>query len=121
MVEDERAIMELCERLLSRQGYRVLPAGGPAEALRISSEFKGEIRLLLTDVIMPEMNGRELSELLIARHPGMKCVFMSGYPADIIARRGVLDEGTAFIHKPFRVEEMLARIDELITSSRRES
>ena len=121
VVEDERAIMELCERLLTRQGYRVLPAGGPAEALRISSEFKGEIRLLLTDVIMPEMNGRELSELLIARHPGMKCVFMSGYPADIIARRGVLDEGTAFIHKPFRVEEMLARIDELITSSRRES
>ncbi len=82
LVEDEPAILEMGKIMLERLGYRVLTAGTPGEAMRLAEEHAGEIHLLLTDVVMPEMNGRELAEQLQSRYPNLKCLFMSGYTAE---------------------------------------
>ena len=70
--------------------------------------------LLITDVVMPEMNGRDLAERLQSRYPGMKCLFMSGYTADVIAHQGVLDEGVNFIQKPFSMKDLAAKVREAL-------
>jgi CheY-like chemotaxis protein len=110
MVEDEPAILDLGRQILEMQGYRMLIAGTPGEAIRMAIEHVGEIHLLLTDVIMPEMNGRELAEKLLSLYPGLKCLFMSGYTADVIAHHGVLDEGVQFIQKPFSLDALAAKV-----------
>ena len=91
--------------MLEQLGYTVLAAGTPDEAIRLAEEHAGEIHLLLTDVVMPEMNGRELADNSGLR-PGLKHLYMSGYTAEVIAHRGVLDEGIHFIPKPFSREEL---------------
>jgi two-component system, cell cycle sensor histidine kinase and response regulator CckA len=101
VVEDEEAILELAHESLEHLGYTVLVAGLPEDALRRCKEHAGPIHLLITDVVMPQMNGRKLAERLRAERPGLKCLYMSGYTADIIAHRGVLEEGVNFIAKPF--------------------
>ncbi|MBU1509306.1 GAF domain-containing protein [Myxococcota bacterium] len=101
LVEDEPEILHVARRILERHGYRVLIASTPAEAIRQATGHAAEIRLLVSDVIMPEMNGRDLAGRLGALIPGLKCLFMSGYTADYIAHHGVLDEGVHFIQKPF--------------------
>ena len=101
LVEDEAAILEIGRVMLESLGYSVLAAGTPADAIRLAEERQGMIDLLLTDVIMPEMNGRELAKNLLSLYPDLACLFMSGYTADVIAHRGVLDEGVNFIQKPF--------------------
>ena len=98
-MEDEAANLKLVRRMLARQGYTVLEAATPGEAIRIAREHVGEIHLLMTDVIMPEMNGRDLARDLLSLHPLIKCLFMSGYTADVIARNGVLDEGMYFLQR----------------------
>jgi CheY-like chemotaxis protein len=95
---------------LSGLGYHVLAAASPAEALVLATAQDGPIHLLLTDVVMPEMNGRELAAALQARVPGLRCLFMSGYTADVIAHRGVLDQGVRFIQKPFSVADLAAGV-----------
>jgi two-component system, cell cycle sensor histidine kinase and response regulator CckA len=101
IVEDERVILELGKTMLERLNYRVLTASTPKEALERAAAHRETIELLLTDVIMPEMNGRDLAGLMIRHHPRLKTVFMSGYTANVIAHHGVLDQGFYFLQKPF--------------------
>ena len=110
VVDDEPAVLLSCARVLRRMGYTVLAAASPAEALRIAEAHTHELSLLVTDVIMPEMSGKELSERLLARFPDLKCLFVSGYTADIIATRGVLEDGRAFLQKPFLPEDLALKV-----------
>ena len=106
LVEDDEGVLRLAHRMLLHLGYQVLVADSPGNALNLSSEHGDNIQLLLTDVVMPEMNGRELVEQLQASNPKLKVLFMSGYSADVIAHRGILDKGLNFIHKPFSTLDM---------------
>jgi CheY-like chemotaxis protein len=110
VVEDEAANLMLIKRMLERQGYTVLETGTPVEALRVAREHAGEIHLLMTDVIMPEMNGRSLARYLMSRYPQLKCLFMSGYTDDVIAEHGVLEEGVSFIQKPFSAKDLAYKV-----------
>ncbi len=110
LVEDELAILTLTRRMLERQGYTVLAANTPGEAISLAREHTGEIDLLITDVIMPEMNGRVLAKNLLSVHPFLKRLFMSGYTADVIAHRGVLEQGVPFIQKPFSREDLATKV-----------
>jgi YesN/AraC family two-component response regulator len=92
----------------------VLPASTPHEAIRLAQEYTGEISLLMTDVIMPEMNGSELAKRLSSQSPHLKLLFMSGYTANIISQHGVLDEGVHFIQKPFTKNELITRIRDVL-------
>ncbi len=116
VVEDEEAILKLGTRILGRLGYTVLAADGPAAALRLAEAYDGVIHLLLTDVVMPEMNGRELAGRLAALRPGIKRLFMSGYPADVIASHGVLEADLQLLQKPFTVTELAAKVREALVS-----
>ena len=100
--------------MLEHQGYTVLVAGGPADALRVASQNTGKINLLITDVIMPEMNGRTLARNLLSAHPDLKCLFMSGYTADVIAHHGALDKGVQSIQKPFSTEALSLKVREAL-------
>jgi PAS domain S-box-containing protein len=110
LVEDEPTILIITRKLLERLGYTVMIASTPGEAIRMAGASAGEIHLLMTDVVMPEMNGRELARQLLVTHPKLKCLYMSGYTADVIARHGVLDEGVHFIQKPFSMEDLATKI-----------
>ncbi len=101
LVEDETIVLNIGKEMLENLGYEVLTASAPNEALKIASERKTSIDLLITDVIMPEMNGRELADTMAASCPDLKCLFTSGYTADVIAHHGVLEPGINFIQKPF--------------------
>ena len=114
LVEDEAAILRMTKTMLERLGYVVLSAGTPGAAIRLAEQHAGEIHLLVTDVIMPEMNGRDLARNLLTRYPGMKRLFMSGYTADVIASHGVLDEGVNFIQKPFSKGDLSAKVREAL-------
>jgi two-component system, cell cycle sensor histidine kinase and response regulator CckA len=113
-VEDEPAILGIAGEILKRLGYTVLAADSPDEALRLARDHAGVITLLLTDVVMPEMNGRDLAKKLQSLYPHLKRLFMSGYTADIIAQNGVLDEGVHFIQKPFTLAGLAAKVREAL-------
>ncbi|MCG8688131.1 MAG: ATP-binding protein, partial [Desulfobacterales bacterium] len=110
LVEDETAILEMIKSMLERLGYVVLEANTPEEAIKISRAFEHDIDLLITDVVMPSMNGRDLAEKLLTVRPHMKCLFMSGYTANVIAHRGILDEGVNFINKPFSMPDLSVKL-----------
>lgn len=110
LVEDEPAILEVTTMILEMQGYTVLTASTPGEAIALARKHAGEIHLLLTDVVMPEMNGRDLARNLLSLYPDIKRLFMSGYTANVIAHHGVLDEGVHFIQKPFSTKDLAAKI-----------
>ncbi|MBN2706457.1 MAG: response regulator [Deltaproteobacteria bacterium] len=110
LVEDEPAILEMTKLMLERFGYRVLAAAEASEAIDLARLHAADIDLLFSDVILPEMNGRELEEKIISFCPGLKTIFMSGYTGDIITRRGVLTEGTHFIQKPFSLNALADRV-----------
>lgn len=114
LVEDEPAILSMAIRMLEKLGYTVIAANTPGEALRLAREHSKPIDLLMTDVIMPEMNGRDLAKKLLFLYPDMKNLFMSGYTADVIAHHGVLDEGVPFIQKPFLLKDIGAKLREVI-------
>ncbi|MBI5846327.1 MAG: PAS domain S-box protein [Deltaproteobacteria bacterium] len=101
LVEDEPPLLKIAKMTIQKLGYTVLAADGPTRALKLSDEHEGVIGLLVTDVIMPEMNGKDLYHALLKRRPGLKCLFMSGYTANVIAQHGVLDENMHFLQKPF--------------------
>ena len=118
LVEDEPTILKMTTIMLQRLGYTVLAAGTPGEAIRLVRDFPGEIHLLMTDVIMPKMNGRDLAKQLLLGRKETRCLFMSGYTSDIIANQGVLDEGVHFIQKPFCKTEVAAKIREVLKTGR---
>ena len=95
-------------------GYRVLASGVPGEAIGLAEAHASEIQLLITDVVMPEMNGRDLAERLQSLSPGMKILFMSGYTANVIVNRGVLDEGVNFIQKPFSMKDLAFKVRDAV-------
>jgi PAS domain S-box-containing protein len=114
LVEDEPAILRMTRMMLERKGYTVLSAATPAQAEEIAKKNAGTIDLLMTDVVMPGMNGRDLADKLTAFYPGIKLLFMSGYTADVIAHQGVLDEGVAFIQKPFSMVDLAVKLREVL-------
>jgi len=114
LVEDEPKILKLAATVLEAHGYTVLPAKSPAEAIRLASTHVGTIHLVLSDVIMPEMNGRDLACRLLELRPTLKRVFMSGYPAGVIASRGMLEPGVHLIPKPFSILELTAKVREVL-------
>jgi len=114
LVEDQAEILELGKIMLESFGYAVLAAGTPDEAVSLAGKNSGEINLLMTDVVMPGMNGRELAKKLEPIIPDLTCLFMSGYTADVIAHRGVLDEGVYFIQKPFSMRTLAGKVREAL-------
>jgi PAS domain S-box-containing protein len=114
LVEDEPSILSMATTILTRMGYIVLATDTPGEAIQLARKHGGEISLLLTDVIMPEMNGRELADKLLTQYPGLRRLFMSGYTSDVIAHHGVLDEGVHFIQKPFTLVALAAKVREVL-------
>ena len=114
LVEDEEMVRNLAEMMLEEMGHRVLVAGTPKEALALCEEGGMDIDLLLSDVVMPQMSGKELKELIEALRPGIKTLFMSGYTTNIIARHGVLEKGTHFIQKPFSMNELARKVREAV-------
>ncbi len=112
LVEDELTILKMTTTLLHRLGYHILTASNPIEAIQLAKEHSGEINLVITDVVMPDMNGRDLVRQLHALYPKMKAMFMSGYTANVIAHHGVLDEGVFFLQKPFTINELAVKVRE---------
>jgi CheY-like chemotaxis protein len=114
LVEDEEAVRSLVSRILSKHGFEVIAFSGGSEALEYCRSNIAAIDLLLTDVVMPEMSGKILSDLLLISRPDLKTIYMSGYTDEIIAERGVLEEGAQLIQKPFKSAEIVARINSLL-------
>jgi CheY-like chemotaxis protein len=111
-------VRKLASRILDRQGYDVLVARSGGEAWMICEQHDEPIDLLLTDVIMPNMNGRELYEKLRQKHPGLKALFMSGYTHNVIAQRGVLEEDVNFLQKPFSVGALAQEVRAVLDGDR---
>ena len=116
LVEDEDMVRELLHSILEAEGYVVLPAAGGHEALRICQHHEGPIHLLVTDVVMPGMSGRQLGERLADKCSECKVLYMSGYTDDAIVHHDVLDSGAAFIQKPFSREAVLRKVREVLNS-----
>ena len=114
VVEDDAAVRPLVSGLLGAHGYKVLIAPGPEEALRICADHKETIDLLLTDLVMPKMSGRQLAERLVSLRPKLKVLYMSGYTDDAIVHHGVLEKGTAFLQKPFTPGALARKVREVL-------
>jgi len=114
IVEDQEEVRRLTKTVLMKHGYKVLEAGNGVEAFLLAKQHPDDIDLLLTDVVMPGMNGKELSELVKNTRPKIKVLFSSGYTADVIAHRGVLDPDVAFLPKPFSAAELTNKIREIL-------
>ena len=117
LVEDEKSLREICARFLESFGYKTLVAESPEMALDLASRHQCPIDLLLTDVVMPGMNGRDLARKMISLYPHLKCLFISGYAADVLALRGVLDEGMQCLMKPFTRDELARKMHEILGKS----
>ena len=116
LVEDEEMVRNLARKVLERYGYTVLEAVNGGDAYLQCKDYQGSIDLLLTDVIMPNMNGRQLYENIKTECPDIKVLYMSGYTQDVIAHHGVLDARTAFIQKPFAIETLARKVREVLDS-----
>ena len=114
VVEDDEALRLLCSHFLSNLGYKVLLAETPGDALRMADQHPGEIRLLLTDVVMPGMDGTQLAKRLASARSGLRVLLMSGYTAEVMAHRDVLSQGTAFIAKPFTRDDLGHKVREVL-------
>jgi two-component system cell cycle sensor histidine kinase/response regulator CckA len=114
MVEDEKAILDLGKRILGQLGYTVLIADTPEEAIRLVEEHTGDIHLLLTDVVMPQMTGQDLAARLGSIKPDLKCLYISGYTADAITHRGVLEKGIHLMEKPFSGRDLAVKVREVL-------
>ena len=117
LAEDSEALREIASEYLSSLGYTVIEAASGTEALSKSGEFEGKIDLLLTDVVMPEMDGRKLADEIVQKRPGIKVLFSSGYTDDAIVRHGVLEPGIAFIQKPYRPKALARKIRDVLDSA----
>jgi CheY-like chemotaxis protein len=117
VAEDEDSVRVFLRQLLTAQGYTVLEGGNGLEALAVAEAFTGEVHLLISDVVMPGLGGRELSERLGRKRPGLRTLFISGYTDDAILQHGVLDGDTAFMNKPFPPAALLEKVRELLNLS----
>ena len=117
LVEDEPDILAVTKMMLERKGYTVLAANSPEESIQLAETHAHQIDLLLTDVVMPGMNGRDLARHLVSIHPELKCLFMSGYTAHVIAQHGVLEQSVRFIEKPFSLNTLASKVREVLTES----
>jgi DNA-binding response OmpR family regulator len=118
LVEDESALRSIAREILEEHGYRVIDASGPEEAIEIAGRLPETIHLLVTDVVMPRMNGRVLAESLVVGRPDLRILYMSGYTDDIIAHRGVLESGTQLLEKPFTARALLGRVRTVLAGKR---
>lgn len=114
LVEDETLLLELNVRILERLGYRVLTTSSAGEAILLAKAHKEQLRLLLTDIVMPEMNGHDLAKAISRTNPELKCLFMSGYTANVIARQGFLPEGMNFLQKPFMKKDLALKLHQIL-------
>jgi len=114
LVEDDRTVLMTTQAFLKQFGYSVLAAASPEEAFRVAGEYAGPIHLLITDVILPGMNGREMAKRLAEARPGMKVLYMSGYTANVIAHRGILEEDVMFLSKPFTRNALSRKVREAL-------
>jgi CheY-like chemotaxis protein len=119
VVEDEDGVRRLTAETLESYGYHVLEAANPAEALGIAEQHSDEIQLLLTDVILPGMNGKSLAERVQELIPDINVIFMSGYPADVISKRGIMEREVGYLSKPFSPESLAAKVREVLAASSR--
>ena len=110
LVEDDLPFLKLTRKILDGLGYTLLTANTPTEALKLAEEYDGRIQLLVTDVIMPEMDGRALAQRMTNIYPQIKHMFMSGYTADVIMQRGMLDKSVSLLHKPFSKKDLAAAV-----------
>lgn len=114
LVEDEPGFLSMGKRLLQNLNYNVIAASGPDEAMELAHKNSDKIHLLITDVVMPQMNGRDLAGRIKTLNPDIKVIFMSGYTANVIAHHGVLDKGVHFIQKPFSTNSMSIKVREVL-------
>jgi CheY-like chemotaxis protein len=117
LVEDQKSVRSFTGAALKQYGYHVIEASDGDEAMSLAGAYAGEIHLLLTDVVMPGISGKESSERMKKVRPNLKVLFMSGYTADVIAQRGVLDRSVAFLHKPFSPVELAAKVRQVLDTS----
>jgi PAS domain S-box-containing protein len=114
LVEDEPTILRMTRMMLERKGYSVLSAATPTEAMEKATHHSGPIDMLMTDVVMPEMNGRDLAGQIVHLYPDIRLLFMSGYTSNVIAHQGILDDWVSFIQKPFSMADMMEKVRELL-------
>jgi two-component system cell cycle sensor histidine kinase/response regulator CckA len=114
LVEDDECVRELAFMVLDRLGYKVLPVADGLSIRELCQRHEGTIQLLLTDVVMPGLSGREVARQAIACWPGIKVVYMSGYPTNAIVHHGELDGGTSFLSKPFTPESLAAKVRQVL-------
>jgi CheY-like chemotaxis protein len=114
LVEDEPMVRSVSRETLEMSGYQVIEAADGPDALRFIESYGGTIHLLLTDVVMPVMSGRELAERLVSSRPEMKVLYMSGYGGGVVVRHGVSEEGTQFLEKPFELSTLALRVREIL-------
>jgi two-component system cell cycle sensor histidine kinase/response regulator CckA len=119
LVEDDEMVRTLVKETLEAQGYRILEASGPLEAKRISEHFPATIHLMITDVVMPKVNGRELAQQLIRRRAGMRVLYMSGYTDNAVLNSGILAKDVAFLQKPFTPGGLIEKVREVLESDGR--
>jgi PAS domain S-box-containing protein len=117
LVEDEPMILEVTTAMLQLRGYTVLAASSPDKAIQIAKEHASKINLLITDVVMPEMDGRTLADKISTLYPGICFLFMSGYTANVIESQGILDDGVDFIQKPFSMADMTVKIRKILDAA----
>ncbi len=118
LVEDEPGVRKLVRKMLVQQGYEVLEASSGSDALRLAQEYHGEIAMLLTDIVMPQMSGRELAERLSTLRPGLKVLYMTGYTEDAIVRHGMTTSGVVCLQKPFGPESLARKVREVLDAPR---
>ena len=114
MVEDQDDLRRLVSTVLGARGYRVLDACDGRSAVQLAAAAPDAIDLLLTDVIMPDITGKQVADEIRQARPRMRVLFMSGYPGEVIARRGVLEGGVAYLAKPFTIEALAAKVREVL-------
>ncbi|PWU03445.1 MAG: hybrid sensor histidine kinase/response regulator [Terriglobia bacterium] len=116
VVEDDEMVRSLVRETLEREGYKLIDAADPIEARRLAENYKGPIQLLITDVVMPKINGRELAEQILSRRPAMRVLYMSGYTDNAIVNNGLLEKEVAFLHKPFTPAALAHKVREVLES-----
>jgi DNA-binding response OmpR family regulator len=110
LVEDDAGVREVAARALRDGGYRVLAASGAGEAMELAARAPGPVDILVTDVVMPGVNGKVLAQELLLRRPSMRVLFVSGYADDILGRHGVLEPGVEFLAKPFTPASLVSKV-----------